>query len=315
MSVTQRSPSSDSLLCSFAVHVASYDSGAPARQAQLRFARLARHHVLTGAHDYARSLGIDGESGDDRPAERSDRVTVSRAPKRIAAIRVTLDPRPEAGAEAASVDRPPLLLEIAAPGQQGQQADHGDAWLTRIVTRSDQPAFLLDRDARLVLANALATAELATGADFLLVEGLLRPAVADWRPFADKIAAVADDQAARDAVLRFAGGRVRLCSIKPLAEAGPRALVLVLLPPPDAPSAAGDVVALLRARFRLSPGEADIALRLAEGHSLERIVAARGSAGMTVADQFDQLLTKFGVRSGSEAVQIVEQLRRVPEPR
>lgn len=67
--------------------------------------------------------------------------------------------------------------------------------------------------------------------------------------------------------------------------------------------------ALLQAAYRLSPAEADIALRLADGLSPEAIAAIRGASLGTVRSQLRSIYAKLGAHHLGELLARVNQLR------
>lgn len=69
-------------------------------------------------------------------------------------------------------------------------------------------------------------------------------------------------------------------------------------------------VETLRSLTELTPGEADVAVRLANGISRAAIAAARGSSTGTVGVQLKHILQKLGVRREAELVALVNRLLR-----
>lgn len=66
----------------------------------------------------------------------------------------------------------------------------------------------------------------------------------------------------------------------------------------------------LRAATGLTPGEADVALRLANGMSRTAIAAARGSSPGTVSIQLKHVLNKLGLHREAELVALINRLLR-----
>lgn len=64
----------------------------------------------------------------------------------------------------------------------------------------------------------------------------------------------------------------------------------------------GSAVTVLTALYRLSPGEADVALRLAEGHTRQAIAEARQSSLATVRAQLKAIFLKVGVEREAELI-------------
>lgn len=84
----------------------------------------------------------------------------------------------------------------------------------------------------------------------------------------------------------------------------PRTLVVVR----TARDGTSRVPSLLQAVYRLTPAEAEVAVQLARGDSVEMIAAARGVAASTVRVQLRAIFGKLGVRRQSELVARVGQL-------
>jgi len=85
----------------------------------------------------------------------------------------------------------------------------------------------------------------------------------------------------------------------------PRALAIVR----GARREAGEIVHVLRLAFGLSPAEAEIAVRLADGESREEIAEARGASIETVRSQVKSLFAKTGVRRTGELAARLNRLR------
>lgn len=64
----------------------------------------------------------------------------------------------------------------------------------------------------------------------------------------------------------------------------------------------GSAAAVLTALYRLSPGEADVALQLAEGHTRQAIAEARQSTLATVRAQLKAIFLKVGVEREAELI-------------
>ncbi len=69
------------------------------------------------------------------------------------------------------------------------------------------------------------------------------------------------------------------------------------------------ILAKLKACYRLTDSEADIALRLAEGRSLKEIAKQRGASLHTVRNQVKAAFNKTATRRQSELVALVLRLR------
>jgi DNA-binding CsgD family transcriptional regulator len=78
----------------------------------------------------------------------------------------------------------------------------------------------------------------------------------------------------------------------------PRALVVLRDPRPDVAGGAR----VLAGAFELTPAEAQVALGLCEGHSRERIAAARGVSVETLRAQLKSIYLKTGCSREAELV-------------
>lgn len=85
----------------------------------------------------------------------------------------------------------------------------------------------------------------------------------------------------------------------------PRALAVVR----GARREAGEIVHVLRLAFGLSPAEAEIAVRLADGESRDEIAEGRGASIETVRSQVKSLFAKLGVRRTGELAAKLSRLR------
>jgi DNA-binding CsgD family transcriptional regulator len=62
---------------------------------------------------------------------------------------------------------------------------------------------------------------------------------------------------------------------------------------------------VLRARFGLSPAEAQIALAVAGGATVRAVAASRGASVLTVRSQLKAIFRKVGVKSQVQLVSLV----------
>ena len=173
------------------------------------------------------------------------------------------------------------------------------------------PVLLTDGAGRVLFANAAAET-LLDGADGLTSRlGVLRAVGPQAARLETAIARAASAVPTADAILvvRPSGAAALRVVVSPHRAPGAlpgRALILIEDP------AAGDdgVHGRLRQMFGLSPAEADLAVRLAEGRTPAEIAEARRVLPSTVRTQLNSLMAKTGARRQSDLVAIVARLPR-----
>lgn len=183
--------------------------------------------------------------------------------------------------------------------------------LTAMFASDRDAAFAISRSGRVLLANAAADAMLQSGRFLRCRMGQIR-AVTDCsrRSFQAALAAALDQGGCQGSscLLRAEDGAVLIASLMPLHSsfAEPAALVIV---GSERARVAADVVARhLQEAYGLSPSEADIALRLANGDTIAEISEQRMSAVGTVRTQVKSVLLKMGARRQGEVVRTVGML-------
>ena len=97
-------------------------------------------------------------------------------------------------------------------------------------------------------------------------------------------------------------------AVVPVAQAG-GGLAMILASPPTAGQASR--AAWLRSLYGLSPGEATLAVMLADGRSLADMAEMRGVSVGTVRVQVKRIAVKLGCRRQSEIVRKVADLPRL----
>jgi DNA-binding CsgD family transcriptional regulator len=171
----------------------------------------------------------------------------------------------------------------------------------------DEPLLIVRRDARLVHANCGAELELRLARVIELHGGMVRAVGRDDRgPFRAMLAAAGAGD-------RAPGGGVRMVdakgnAIEALAVALLDGTVLVSL---GATRTAG-MGERLREIYGLSPGEADVAIRLWAGETVDQIAAGRGTSRHTVRLQVRAICDKMGC---SRQVEIVSRIAALPRLR
>lgn len=167
---------------------------------------------------------------------------------------------------------------------------------------------VLDGAARLLFANAFARAALAEHAPFCLV-GATLSARAAQKTVAEGVRAAV---AGRPSTFRLRDREEWLVSTIPLAAESPIApsaaksamLVFRRAARPKLP-AMEEIIAL----YELSPSEADIALGIAAGKSLQTLAAERHVKLSTVRWQLLAVLQKLGVRRQADVVRVLASVQ------
>jgi DNA-binding CsgD family transcriptional regulator len=185
--------------------------------------------------------------------------------------------------------------------------------LNEIFEAGREPAMLLGSGGRLVMANEAGDAFLRGGRFLRLRRGEVRPVVdEDWQGYERAVAAAAtrSGRTASECLLRDREGGVVIASLVPLGGSAPRAAVLLTVDEPRKRLPREVVARHLQAAYCLSPAEADIALRLADGETIRDISDGRRSAVATVRTQVKHVLLKMDARRQADVVRMVAaQLR------
>jgi len=165
---------------------------------------------------------------------------------------------------------------------------------------------VLRSDARLVHANRRGEAELRRARLIALHEGTVRPVGRDDRgPFRAMLAAAVLPECPPGCGMRLSaadGTRAEVLAV-PLLDG----TVLVSIGNAPAP----DIAQRLRSLYGLSPGEADVALRLSAGETIEQIAGQRGTSRHTVRLQVRAICDKMDCSRQAEIVIRVAALPRI----
>ncbi len=176
------------------------------------------------------------------------------------------------------------------------------------------PAVVLDRDGRVLAANSLIEETkdhvrwLARDRLALVdaqADRMLRQALAGlFDPAQPAVKSFASRSKAGTAVIHVlpTTGRTR-----EIFEGGLAVVVLTPVATPDAPD-----VALIRALFDLSAGEARVARSLTRGHTVARIAVDAGVTRETVRSQVKAVLAKTGTSRQAEITALLAGLPRLP---
>jgi DNA-binding CsgD family transcriptional regulator len=177
--------------------------------------------------------------------------------------------------------------------------------------------FLVDGEARVLLANRKGQAMLAAGDGLATNRGCLcAMSPGGTKTLRDHCGVIA---ATRHAVPRSAGGAFNIdrpggrpslhVLITPVASSTAmglgvtRAAAVVFVSDPSEERAPSET--LLQQAYELTPAESQVAARIAVGRTLAEIAAERGSALETVRRQSKQILAKTGARHRSELVRLL----------
>lgn len=198
--------------------------------------------------------------------------------------------------------------------------DHGEMlrdsfWDGAIIGCGDQLALLVDDTQRVVRLTEAAERLVARGDGLTVREGALIPSLLTERAMLDRIVAgSARREAPRSGAMRISrpSGRAPLVlvayplprSTRIMAPVEASALVTLIDPglhPPRPQS-------LLRQAFDLTEREADMAVRLLDGHSIESAAAILGIAAPTARTHMRRLYEKTGTTGQVGLVQLLSRL-------
>lgn len=179
--------------------------------------------------------------------------------------------------------------------------------LQAILDQMPQGTILCDCTSRLIYANSVALSFLTAADGIQLHGGMVIAAIGDRKALRAAVAQACHMTAPRAETLfiRRAAGPPLLVSAAPIQGEGTRwALLLV-----HAVSDLGEkATSRLQHLFRLSPAEADIAVKLANGFNLSEIANERHVSMGTIRTQLKSLASKLGCRRQAEIAVLVGTL-------
>lgn len=179
-----------------------------------------------------------------------------------------------------------------------------------------QAVFTLGPQGRVLHYNAAADAMLGRG-DGLMLRGdrLVAGAVSDQNALQGAIARamVAEGAEASALLVHRAVGPPYEVSVASVNKAGLGRQVILLVT--DRAVRDPSLETRVRDLYGLTQAEAEVAVRLTEGASVERLSAERGVAIGTVRTQIKSIATKMGCSRQSELVANISNLPRLHEPR
>lgn len=200
-----------------------------------------------------------------------------------------------------------LRRMFAIRGRLAGLSDRGDV-LNAIFTSGPQPAFVLSTIGRVVMVNAAGDAFLRAGRFLRPRNGRLEPVRDDNRQAfeaAVSAASGAGDRRASECLLAARDGSVVLASLTPLSTQLSQAAVLLSIQERRQSLPREIVHAHLQRAYGLSVAEADIALRLADGQTIQEISDARRSTIGTVRTQVKHVLFKMDAKRQADVVRTV----------
>jgi DNA-binding CsgD family transcriptional regulator len=180
------------------------------------------------------------------------------------------------------------------------------------------PALLIDGAGRVRLTNHAADAALRIARFIRLHGGHLRTACDSSRNEFDRALAIAaDPQRPRisSCLLRATDGGFQRASLTPLLAPLLEPAVLITLDAARPAEGSSDSARNAQRAYGLSPSEADIAVRLANGATIQEISDQRGSTVGTVRTQVKHIFSKMHARRQSDVVRLMAALGppRVPD--
>lgn len=183
--------------------------------------------------------------------------------------------------------------------------------LNAIMSSGRHASFIVSADGRVITANPAGDDLLRTGRFLRARGGLLRCAmVSSQNDFEGALAAgfAVPERQATTSLLRSGDGAIVVASIMPLTVALARPAVLLTIERPRPASDARLLPVNLQRAFALSPSEADIAIRLADGATLREISDQRRTALGTVRTQVKNILLKMDARRQADVIRKVGDL-------
>lgn len=170
-----------------------------------------------------------------------------------------------------------------------------------ILRRLSMGVAVIDRDGRILVANAAAAA-LIDGRDGLREEdGRLAAEMGDQTSRLRQAFRLAADNATPSAMQVRRSRTDKSLTLGIVSLAAGRALLTVF----DPERSDTRLIEQVRSIFRLSPAEADVAVGLANGSELSQIASRRGVSLHTARAQLAAAMTKTGVRRQAELVAAV----------
>ncbi len=184
--------------------------------------------------------------------------------------------------------------------------------LDSIFAAGHQAALLVSVDGRLQMANAAGEAALQCARFVRLKEGCVRTTAYAVQADIDEglaRAGSATDRRASTCLLQSADGEIMVASLTPVLAPMAAPSVLVTIDDRQQRLPADLLINHLRMAYRLSPAEADIAMKLADGATIQDISDQRGSAVGTVRTQVKSILEKMSARRQNDVVRLIAGLR------
>ena len=200
------------------------------------------------------------------------------------------------------------LLQMATVRHRLKFEQSRSSLLSSALDTIGMAIFKLSCDGRVLHQNEAAETLVAAG-DCLIVKNhrLQAASVADQAALKKAIsdAALGYEQRAGAIRVRRTEGEPMICSIMPIFVDAHRTIMLIARDPQEKDNS---VPTRLRDIYRLSDAEAEVALAVAAGASMEEIAAKRATAVDTVRSQFKKLAAKMGCRRQNEVAGLISAL-------
>ncbi|HET9810613.1 MAG TPA: LuxR C-terminal-related transcriptional regulator [Sphingomicrobium sp.] len=180
--------------------------------------------------------------------------------------------------------------------------------LDQIFNAGSRAAFVLNSECRIMMVNDQGESVLRLGRFLRIRNGQVQPRIeADRTVFELAIAAAFEPPNRRgsDCILRSNDEGAALVSFMPLSSQLSRAAVLMTVEEPRRRLPRDVVLRHLQTAYGLSAAEADVALRIGDGQTVQEIGEARRSTAGTVRVQVKQILSKLGARRQADVARMV----------
>lgn len=260
-------------------------------------------------NDYARHVGMF------RPMT-ADLVTPAGHMLEIGAERPFSELRMEASDKALLEYLAPYIARAVDLRQSLRLARLNAALGGALLDTWQMPAVVCDAEGRTLIANAGAEALERSG--FLTLSGRR----VRWPVLQPPLAAKARAMIAAAATTGLGGafsardprtGALRMVLVSPLPKSLAEGRALALVTVGDS-SARPIAPATLRALFNISPAQADLALALYDGASLEEFALRRNVRISTLRTQLSQLFERLGVNSQKDLVALLARIPQIGAP-
>lgn len=178
--------------------------------------------------------------------------------------------------------------------------------LDALLQKMRQASILCDADGRLLFASPAALLCLADRDALTLEDGMLGSPYTDSLRATISRACDAANPRAQTVMLPGSTGPSILLSVAPVRDADGRSLALLLLR--KSFDLHAEILEPLQALFGLSRAEAEIAVAISNGASLQEIASVRGSSIATIRFQLKSIAGKLGCSRQAEIASLVNTI-------